>query len=812
SPSLSLSSSSTSPEPATAEWQAQIEASLVRITGIRVEATEAGLQVVIEADGELTSPSQSVSDNALVLEIPNAILAEPFQDFEPAEGIALVQATALPGDVVQVAITGSDAVPVVNISSEVAGLVLGVTPGVAQAGADDDAIQLVVTGEEDNYVVPNATTATRTDTPLRDTPQSIQVIPQEVLQDQGVIRLNDAIRNASGGVTIDRSGGGQRFLLRGFESPSILRDGFRLGFGSDTNPGTQELANVENIEVLKGPASILFGSLEPGGVINLVTEQPLSEPTYELGLRVGNQGLIEPSLDFSGPLTDDGRLLYRVNALVRREDSFRDFNTNFQRVFIAPVISWQISDNTDLTVNLEYQDSEGPSDAGLVASGDGVVDVPFDRVLGNPDDAFQSERLRVGYTFEHRFNDRWRVRNAFSFNSADIESSQFVGFAFDENTGTLVQGLLIPDQERERYELQTHVVGEFNTGGITHTLLAGVDLFRQDASRIDRIFASFPPNPPLTLNVFNPAYNAYPNNLTALPIFVDSDIRTDALGLYIQDQIELADNLILLAGVRYETVDQESRNNLTNITTTLNEDAFSPRIGLVYQPIEELSLYGSYSTSFVPSDAITSTSTLLGAERGEQFEIGARAELLGGRLIANLALFNLTKQNVAVADPNFPPNLGFSIGTDQRSRGVELDVIGEILPGWNLIANYAYTDAIVTNDDSGNEGNRLFAAPEHNVNLWSNYEIQTGPLEGLGFGLGISYVGDRFGDLDNSFRLGSYFLTNAAISYQRDNWRAGLNIRNLFDVQYIEGARNSRTSFITPGDGFTLVGSFSIEF
>ena len=179
-------------------------------------------------------------------------------------------------------------------------------------------------------------------------------------------------------------------------------------------------------------------------------------------------------------------------------------------------------------------------------------------------------------------------------------------------------------------------------------------------------------------------------------------------------------------------------------------------------------------------------------------------------MIANIAFFNLTKRNVANPDPN---NTMFSVATgEQRSRGIELDIAGEILPGWNIIANYAYTDADITEDNTGIEGNRLYGVPENNFNLWTTYDIQSGALEGLGFGLGFNYVDERFGNNANDFMLDSYFLTNAAISYQRDNWQAAINIRNLFDVNYIEGSRNSRTFGITPGAGFTLIGSFSIEF
>ncbi|MEM6840552.1 MAG: TonB-dependent receptor plug domain-containing protein, partial [Cyanobacteria bacterium P01_C01_bin.120] len=349
-------SADSSPSPQTAttvtEWLAQTEASVVQITDLQVESTEAGLQILIEADGALATPTQSTSGNALMLTIPNAALTEEFQVFEPAEGIALVQAIALPGNVVQVAITGNDAVPDININTEATGLVLGVTPGIAQVGTEDDAIQIGVTGEDGSrYVEPTATTGTRTDTPLRDIPQSIQVIPQAVLEDQQVTDLADALRNVSG-VTPSRSGNdgtGLRLNVRGFEDASVLRDGFRLTFGGNGAISSQDLSNIEQIEVLKGPAAILFGVTEPGGVVNLVTEQPLSEPFYELGFRGGNRGLINPTIDISGPLTEDRRLLYRLNAAYSTEDYFRDFETDIERFFFAPVVSGQINENTNLT-------------------------------------------------------------------------------------------------------------------------------------------------------------------------------------------------------------------------------------------------------------------------------------------------------------------------------------------------------------------------------------------------------------------------------------------------------------------------------
>ncbi|MEM9266960.1 MAG: TonB-dependent siderophore receptor [Cyanobacteria bacterium P01_F01_bin.13] len=682
---------------------------------------------------------------------------------------------------------------------------------------EDGSLRILVTGEEDSrYIEPNATTGTRTDTPLRDIPQSIQVVPQEVLEDQGVIRLNDALRNVSGVVAGSNDPRGQRFNIRGFDSASILRDGFRLTNGNTGNGGFPELVNIQQIEVLKGPAAILFGNVQPGGVINLVSEQPLSETAYAIDMGLGNRGLIEGSLDAGGPLDEAGRVRYRLNALRREEDYFRDFDTDVERVFLAPTVTWDISDRTNITVDLEFRDDERPSDFGLVAIGNEVADIPFERVLGDPDDILEGEFLRTGYRFEHRFSDNWKLRNFAYFTRYDTEFRGVTNFfgGLNEATGDIIYNFLSLSQPSSTYEVQTNVVGEFATGPIEHKLLAGFDFYRREekgiTSRADFIN-------PLFFNIFNPAYDLITRpNFDQLPIALDGDINVNSYGFYIQNQISLADNLKVLAGLRYETFDQENINrpslfNPAASEDSISEDAFSPRLGVVYQPVEPLSLYASYSRSFRPNTASTTASgDVLEPEEGEQFEVGARAELLDGRFVASLAYFDITKQNVATRDPN---NFLFSVPVgEQRSQGVEVDLIGEISPGWNIVANYAYTDTEITQDNSGLEGNDLFGVPEHNFNLWTSYDIQSGPLEGLGFGIGFNVLSERFGDNANSFTLEDYFLTNAAVSYQRDDWEIGLNIRNLFDQDYIESAENSRTTEIAPGEGFTLIGSLTFNF
>ncbi|MEM1426406.1 MAG: TonB-dependent receptor plug domain-containing protein, partial [Cyanobacteria bacterium P01_H01_bin.130] len=415
----------------------------ITITSVEIEETPSGLSIAIAADGDITASPFRTVGNALIITLPGATLnlddADQAEQFSPVDGIALVSLVEQP-DGVQVSITGNDAPPVVEVNTDGGNFVLGVTLGDPDAvAADPDAIQLAVAGERDNYYVPNASTATRTDTPLSETPQSIQVIPQSVLEDQQVIQLGDALRNASGVVSNSRDQRGPRFIIRGLVGSAILRDGYRLLNAGGGNIGYQELANVERIEVLKGPASILSGAVEPGGAINLVTEQPLSEPAYELSFRGGSRTLIEPSVDLTGPLTKDGRLLYRLNAVYRRQDFYRDFDTPTEQFFIAPTISWAINDRTDLVVEVEYSDETQASDfGGLPALGDRIADVPLDRITGEPGDRATNETLQAGYRFEHRFSDSWKIRNSFRYLRFEpVFESNLAFRVLDEEAGDL---------------------------------------------------------------------------------------------------------------------------------------------------------------------------------------------------------------------------------------------------------------------------------------------------------------------------------------------------------------------------------------
>ena len=766
-PTLKGVSSKTPSDKDTATYIAQ--GNLTSITAVKVDRTEKGLEVILTTEGKRLVPLIFPEGNNLVIDILDATLAPAiengFTQTNPAPGIKQVKLTKVDESSLRLTIAGEMQTPSAEIiSSEANSVVLNiVTTSTAQTEIDDeeiDEIEVIVTDKaEDNYYVFDAGTATRTDTPLQDIPQSVQVIPQQVIEDRQAISLEEIATNSSGVIFSGNNfGRGADIAIRGFNRSAILRDGFRVY--NRAAQGIPEIANLERLEIVKGPSSAAFGESEPGGLINLVSKQPLSEPFYNLQLQLGNDSFVRFPADLSGPLTEAANLNYRLNTLYQSEESFRDFDNGFERFFVAPTLAWQISDNSDLSFNLEYTHETRPVDSGTAAIDGKPADIPRERVLNNPSDKAEREFINTGYTFEHRFNEDWKIRNAFRYisNSYDSDDDTLaVPFLIDENTGIVTRTFVQEERAEDSFTLYTNVEGNFDTGKIEHNLLFGIDLNHTQTDLSTR-FDPFPlnsSNPNLTsIDIFDPDYDAFVSpDAEAIDFFNNDDVTNDRLGIYLQDKIDLLDNLILLAGLRYDTFDRTTTNNLNDTEVSQNSDAFTPRVGIVYQPIEAISLYSNYSQSFNPNPFLYNRSadgSLLEPESGEGFEVGVKAEVVPNRLAATVAYFDITRENVATED-RFNPFAAVVVDR-QQSQGIELDVTGEIQPGWNIIASYAYVDSEITEDDNRDLiGNRFPNIPENSASLWTTYEIQQGNLKGLGLGVGFDFVGARQGGWPNSF-------------------------------------------------------------
>nr|WP_238553650.1 TonB-dependent siderophore receptor [Fortiea contorta] len=803
---------------------------IVQVTGVKANPTDKGVEVILQtAKGQQLQLVNRSAGNSFITDIPNAQLKLPngdtftFRSEKPLAGITEITVINFDNATIRVTVTGEATAPTVELFDDDAGLVFAVasqttamqppeTPPVEQkpenqtpqetpSAEGDEPIELVVTGERDGYRVPNSSVGTRTDTPLRDIPQSIQVIPQQVLRDQRA-DVNSALRNTPS----VRDGAPTNFdavriQVRGFFSPLAV-DGIvsRIGNGTGANIGP-DLTGIDRIDVLLGPSSILFGSSSPGGTVNFVTKQPLRDPYYFAEATVGSFDFYRGEADFSGPLDDDKKVLYRLNASYRDQGFFTQFSRT-RNLVIAPVISFALGENTNLSIDGTYKDfSQDNGNLGIPAVGTILPNpngqIPHDRITNEGKlDAIQG---RIGYKLEHQFSENWSVSNAFRYDSVDYTYNL-----------TFPQGLT-PDNRSQRrlnldnsdlynqYSMLTNVVGKFSTGSIKHQLLFGFDLGRYESAFISTTRAAAP------IDLFNPVFG---QPLGAITSRTNTSSTLDELGILVQDQITFTDNLKLLIGGRFDTFTQTDRNFITNSETSQSGEAFSPRVGIVYQPIPPVSLYANYTRSFQPAIGRAFDGSVFQPTRGTQYEIGVKTDI-NDRLSTTLALYDITQSNVLTSDP---ANLGFSVQTGEiNSQGIELSLTGEILPGWNIFASYAYNDTRISNDNNPNlVGNRVQRTSPNNASLWTTYEFQQGNLQGLGLGLGLFYVGDRAGDNANSFTVPGYLTTDAAIFYKQNQFRAAINIKNLFNVDYFEGVFSRDRVFY--GAPFTVQGTISWTF
>ncbi|WP_157385896.1 TonB-dependent siderophore receptor [Methylosarcina fibrata] len=660
-----------------------------------------------------------------------------------------------------------------------------------------------------DYSLPNATTATKTDTPIMETPYSIQVVPKQVLKDQQIVRVNDALDNVSG-VYRGQSSGGifEQFILRGFGMDGGIvayRDGYP--FGNQFISSGRETANLERIEVLKGPASILYGQSEPGGIINYVTKKPLSNPYYSLQQQFGSFDFYRTTADATGPLTKDGSLLYRLNFAYEDVGTFKNTGNRGDRVFVAPVLQWNISDRTQVNLELEHRQGDIQFDPGTVAINGQVGKIPGDRFLGHPIMTSFEDTL-VGLNWSHAFNDRWTFRHR--FNAYLKSSNEFspTGNALASNGDLTLTAAFIPN-DREIYFNSVDLTGKFSTFGLDHTLLLGGDYYRNSAN-FDIGGGS------ATLNIFNPVYLNEDQLRASIsnPFSFTVSNHNDWFGLFLQDQIKLPYHFHMLAGFRYDSMESNSAFN-GSPTEVPRQDRLTPRGGLVWQPIPELSVYGSYSENVQAVSGTAVGGVPLEPESAQQWEAGLKTELFNQKFIASLAWFDLTKQNIAAADPANP---GFNIPIGEaHSKGLEIDLKGEVLPGLSLIGAYAFTpEANVTkaNDSSYPPIGRLRNVPVHGGSLWANYEFQEGDLRGLKFGSGVVIRSESEADVDNTVQLPGYATVNLMGGY---GWKVGhskvslqLNVNNLLDKDYFPSAFSKYR--IEVGQPRTFLGSVKIEF
>jgi iron complex outermembrane receptor protein len=798
------------PHTSVKDWlaQGQKQNQVILVTGVSLNTSENSLEVILETltSDQLQTVVKSEGNNFIV-DIPNAQLklstGELFRQEKPTAGITDIVVTNQDTNTIRVTVTGETSLPKVELDDSDKGLIFVVTPATtsAQQPQTPDTPPANTTEQGEEPPIELVVTGTRFETPIEDTPQSIQVIPRQVLEDRGAVRLDEFTDNVSGiqRVTGGDGLGSSGFIIRGFSDGfENLRNGFRSQGGFP-----RDLANIDQVEVLKGPAAALYGGGFQSGIVNILTKKPLDEPRYEVKATVGSYDFYRGELDLTGPLVENRSLLYRLNVAYQDQGSFRNF-LNYKSFFVAPSLTWNIGPRTSLSFDYEYLNTDYPDDETFRAEPE-FLQISPKTYLGEPDldnEKFTAHSLSL--EFSHEFSDNWQYRLGFNTLWQDVfdEGATRSG-RLQADRRTLNREFTRRTNDLQNLTLRNEILGKFNTGSVRHNLLFGVDYSRLEYAYT---FSSAPIAP---IDIFNPIYGARPT--AALSLNFNEAYGDNTLGIYLQDIVEVLPNLKVLAGVRFDNVNGFYEDRETN--TSINEvsdSEFSPRLGIVYQPGDTTTLYASWSNSFTPQIfGRNSNGEQFEPVTSQQYEVGIRQEFLDQRLSANLALFQITRQNVATTDPNSSDPFATIQTGEQRSRGVELDINGEILPGWKMILTYAYTDAQVTKDNEIPVGDRLPNVPYNSASLWTTYEIQSGNLQGLGAGLGIVYVGDRQGGLPNTITIPSYVRTDAALFYRRPQFEARLNFKNLFDTNYYDATDGTT---INPQEPFTVIGSFSYRF
>ncbi|MDD1622597.1 MAG: TonB-dependent receptor [Methylococcaceae bacterium] len=685
-----------------------------------------------------------------------------------------------------------------------------------------------------DYVLPNATAGTKTDTPIMETPLNVQVISKQVMKDQQVVNLDQALKNVSGVTVVGNAAdaafdGGllQSVVLRGFESQFFFRNGFRLQQGA----ASRAMANVESVEVLKGPAAILYGMVEPGGMVNVITKQPLETPYYALNQQFGSFDFYRTTIDATGPVTNNKDLLYRMNMSYQNSGSFRQF-VDKEDVFLAPVLKWNISPKTQASFELEYDHNHFGADSAIMPMLNGkTTNIPRSRNYGEYSPA-TTESVFGGFTLAHQFNDDWSIKQRFSINQQHNHQPKFLlrNGVTDNDIHRFGAGW---DFQYNTYSSNIDLTGHFNTFGLKHTLLLGGDYYHLHTKKatsysLDSSSGTFYES---TINLFNPVHPGSP-----LPMFPSSLLAndTDQYGAYIQDQIKLPYGFHVMGGIRYQNLHQASTDEFNpGADSAQSQDAVTPRVGMLWQPQSWLSLYANYVESFGANTGIVYPNKVAPASSAEQYEGGIKTEFFDGRLRANLAYYDLTKTNIPSSDPD-PAHQNYVIVTGAaRSRGPELDISGEILPGWNMIATYAYTDVRVIKTNANNEparngtvavGSRYFNVPRNTACYWNTYEFRDSDLKGLKLGGGVTLRDGQTGCCDvPAATIPGYATVDLLAAYSVKVAGAKittqLNINNLLDKRYYTGLLSSGANSpsyslatIDFGQPRSVIGSINIQY
>lgn len=643
----------------------------------------------------------------------------------------------------------------------------------------------------DGYMASNAATF-KSNAPLLETPAGISVVTSKTLEDQKAFSVQDAVRSVAGVQPVPSLNGFFGFNVRGFKTFDTYRNGMRADYSNF------DFANVERIEVLKGPAGMLYGRMDPGGLINIVTKKPLETSHTEITQDFGSFDFKKTTVDSTGPVTSDKSLLYRFVGSYTDADSFRDFMET-DRYQINPSVLWKPTDGTEIFFDFEVYNDKYRNDYGIPAVGNRPAAVPLSRSFIDPNDPLDHTRNK--YTtlgISQRLTDDWTLKSQFMYRDVHLDGLDIIPApAFDAAAlhadGTLDRNLFYQNVDQEDWTFNLELYGKFYTGAVKHELLTGYERYKWDW-RYDTRGDYINGDPALAINIYNPVYGLVPAGISPGDLVFNgaSHGTQEWHAGYVSDHMKL-DRFHLIAGVRYDDITagrgfSDVPTDTASIPVPTHQQAgWSPRAGVLYEVSHQVSVYANWAKGFAGGASTPYGS--LPPEESRLYEAGLKFETPDKAFAASLAVYQLTKFNIPTADPADPLNNTLSIG-EARSEGVEVDFSGQITRQISVLGSYAYTDTVVVVDYYGLQGNQLDNVPRHAGSLWLNYDFDGVKNSGWTTGGGITALSDRFGDAENTFVLPGYARVDVMAAYEWDvaktHMAFQLNVKNIFDTEYYE--------------------------
>ncbi|QGU09506.1 ferrichrome porin FhuA [Leclercia sp. J807] len=665
-------------------------------------------------------------------------------------------------------------------------------------------------------------TGTKTDTSIEKVPQSISVVTAEEMALHQPRSVKEAL-SYTPGVAVGTRGASNTYdylIIRGFaadgQSQNNYLDGMKMQ-GNFYNDAVIDPYMIERAEVMRGPTSVLYGKSSPGGLLNMVSKRPLTEPLKEVQFKVGTDSLFQTGFDFSDALDDDDVYSYRLTGLARSNNAQQE-RAEEQRYTIAPSFSWRPSDKTNFTFLSYFQNEPETGYYGWLPK-EGTVDplpngdrLPTDFNEGAKNNTYSRNQKMVGYSFDHEFNDTFTVRQNLRFAENKTSQNSVYGYGVCSdaaNSGNALCNALSPadkghylarkyvvdDEKLQNFTVDTQLQSKFATGDVDHILLTGVDYMRM-RNDINAWFG-YDGSVPL-LDLYNPVYSNFdfgsknPDNSGPYQLLN----KQQQTGLYVQDQAQWNKVLVTLGG-RYDWAEQDSFNRVTGTTASRDDNQFTWRGGVNYLFDNGVTPYFSYSESFEPSSQSDAQGKPFAPSKGKQYEVGVKYVPSDRPIVLTGALYQLTKTNNLMADP---AGSFFSVeGGEIRARGVEIEAKAALSASVNVVGSYTYTDVEYTTD-TNYKGNTPAQVPEHMASLWGDYTFYDGALSGLTLGTGGRFSSSSYGDPANSFKVGSYAVMDALVRYDLARFgmagsNVALHVNNLLDREYVASCFNTYGCF-----------------